>query len=113
MPITVKQNKNGGYAILRATANDTINLTTAAGSGETVQSMSIAEIKWSVAGTDYWTVTRGSDVVAKLAGAGTHDYQESGMRLEANTAQLTANCNVTLSGGNGFIVVKMHKVSGE
>lgn len=113
MAITVKQNKNGGYAVLRATANDTINITTAAGSGETVQSMGISEIMWSVAGTDTWTVTRGSDTVAVLAGSGHHDYQASGMRLEASAGQLTANCNVALSGGSGYIVVKLHKVSGE
>ena len=112
MPITVKQNKNGGYAVLRATANDTINLVTAAGSGETVQSMSVSEILWSVDASQRWTVTRGSDTVAVLTGSGHHDYQASGMRLE-ETSQLTANCNVTLSGGNGYVVVKLHKVSGE
>jgi len=112
MPITVKQNKNGGYAVLRATGNETINLVTAAGSGETVQSMSISEILWSVDASQRWTVSRGASNVAILTGSGHHDYQASGMRLE-ETAQLTANCNVTLSGGNGYIVVKLHKVSGE
>ena len=117
MPITVKQRKNGGYSVLRATANDTINLTTAAGSGETVQSMSISEIMWSVDASQRWTVTRGNglggNTVAILTGSGHHDYQASGMRLEETNAQLAANCNVTLSGGNGYIVVKLHKVSGE
>lgn len=113
MPITVKQNKNGGYTVLTATSNTTINLVTAAGSGETVQSMSIAEVKWSAIGTAYWTVTRGNDVVARYGGSGSHDYQESGMRLEENNAQLTANCNVALTGNFGFIAVKLHKVSGE
>lgn len=112
MPITVKQNKNGGYSILRASANDTINLVTAAGSGETVNSMTIAEIMWSINGTNTWTVTRGGDTVAVLSGSGQHDYQASGMRLET-TGQITANCNVAISGGDGYIVVKVHKVSGE
>ena len=113
MPITVKQNKNGGYAVLRATANDTINLVTAAGSGETVQSMAISEIFWSVDASQRWSVTRGANTVAVLAGSGHHDYQASGARLEFNNLELTSNCNVTLSGGNGYIVVKLHKVSGE
>ena len=113
MPITIKQNKNGGYAILRATANDTINLVTAAGASETVQSMSIAEVKWSAVGSAYWTITKGSDVVAIYGGSGNHDYQESGMRLESTNGQLTANCNVALTGSFGSIVVKLHKVSGE
>ena len=110
MPITTNQNKPGGYVVLRATANDTINLATAAAAGESVNSMSISQIVWSVDGTNRWTVTRGTDVVAVLAGSGGHDYQ--GIRLETD-AQLTANCNVALSGGNGYIVVQLHKVSGE
>lgn len=111
MPITVKQNKNGGYAILRASATDTVNLSTVAGAGETVNSMTISEIMWSC-GSNTWTVTRGSDTVAVLTGSGHHDYQASGMRIETD-AQITANCNVTLSGGSGYIVVKLHKASGE
>ena len=116
MPITVKQNKNGGYAVLRATSTEGITLATAAGSGETVQSMSISEIMWSVDGTNRWTVTRGNGIgantVAVLAGSGHHDYQASGMRIETSDV-LAANCIATLSGGNGYIVIKLHKVSGE
>ena len=110
MPITTNQNKPGGYVVLRATGNETLNLATAAAAGETVNSMSISQIAWSVDGTNRWTVSRGSDTVAVFAGSGGHDYQ--GIRLETD-AQLTANCNVALSGGNGYIVVQLHKVSGE
>jgi hypothetical protein len=116
MPITVKQNKNGGYSVLRATGTETVSLAELAGSGETVQSASIAEIMWSVDSTNRWTVKRGgggtANNVAVLAGSGHHDYQAPGMRLETS-AQLTSNTTVTLSGGNGYIVVKFHKVSGE
>jgi len=110
MPITTNQNKPGGYVVLRATANDTINLATAATAGETVNSMAISRIIWAVDGSNYWTVSRGSDTVAILTGSGDSDYQ--GMRLETD-AQLTANCNVALSAGNGYVVVQLHKVSGE
>jgi len=110
MPITTNQNKPGGYVVLRATGTDTLNLATAAAAGETVNSMSISQIAWSVDGTNRWTVSRGGDTVAVFAGSGGQDYQ--GIRLETD-AQLTANCNVALSGGNGYIVVQLHKVSGE
>jgi len=110
MPITTNQNKPGGYVVLRATGADTLNLVTAATAGETVNSMSISQIVWAVDGTNRWTVTRGSDTVAILTGSGGQDYQ--GIRLETD-AQLTANCNVALSGGNGYIIVQLHKVSGE
>lgn len=116
MPITVKQNKNGGYSILRATGTETVSLAELAATNESVQSASIAEIMWSADSTNRWTVKRGgggsANNVAVLAGSGHHDYQAAGMRLETNS-QLTSNTTVTLSGGNGYIVVKLHKVSGE
>ena len=110
MPITTNQNKPGGYVVMRATGADTLNLVTAATAGETINSMSIAQIVWACDGTNRWTVTRGSDTVAVLTGSGGQDYQ--GLRLET-AAQLPPNCNVALSGGNGYIVVQLHKVSGE
>jgi len=113
MPITTNQNKPGGYVVFRATGTETVNLVTVATAGETVNSMAINEILWSVDASQKWTVTRGSDTVAVLAGSGHHDYQSSGMRLEETNNQMAANCNVTLSGGTGYIVVKLHKVSGE
>lgn len=119
MPITVNQTKNGGYTVLRATASDSLKLNTANGKqganavGETVVSMSVAEIKWSVDSSNSWTVARGSNTIAILQGQGDMSFQEDGMRLEADTAQLTSNVAVTLSGGTGFIVLKLHKASGE
>jgi len=113
MPITVNQKKASGYVVFRATGNETVNLLTVATAGETVNSMAISEIIWSVDAAQKWTVTRGGNTVAILAGSGQHDYQGSGMRLEETNSQLTANCNVALSGGDGYIVVKLHKVSGE
>tara|TARA_R110000744_G_scaffold1798_1_gene6434 strand:- start:1077 stop:1415 length:339 start_codon:yes stop_codon:yes gene_type:complete len=112
VPIAVKQSKNGGYAVVRATGTETVVLADVAGAGETVQSMAISEIIWSVHGGNRWTINRGATVVAELFGSGHHDYQASSMRIEA-AAELTANCVLTLSGGHGYAVVKLHKVSGE
>ena len=92
MPITVKQNKNGGYSVLRATGTETVSLAELAATSETIQSASIAEIMWSVDASNRWTVKRGggsaANNVAVLAGSGHHDYQESGVRLETSS-QLT------------------------
>lgn len=116
MPITVNQRKNGGYAILRATSTEFINTSSIAAAGETVGSFSISEVSWSVDSSNRWTVTRGNGVgantVAILNGSGHLDFQATGMRIES-TDLLTANATFTLSGGNGFIVAKLHKVSGE
>ena len=116
MPITVNQRKNGGYVVIRATGTESFSLNSLQASGETVQSASISEIMWSVDASQRWTVRRGTgdaNNVAILTGSGHHDYQSAGMRLEETQAQLTGNTSVTLSGGNGYIVVKLHKVSGE
>ena len=65
-------------------------------------------------GTATWTVARGSNTVAVLSGSGYHDYQASGMRLEAYDLERQANVQFTLSGaGGGVVVAKLHKVSGE
>ena len=116
MPITVNQKKNGGYIIIRATGTETYSLNELASSGETVQSASISEIMWSVDSSNSWTIKRGGgdagNNVAVLHGSGYHDYQASGIRLEQDD-QLTSNTTITLSGGTGYIAVKLHKVSGE
>lgn len=114
MSITSKQFPPSGYVVFKAIAsNDGIKLndaTIGANSiGETVQSMTVSEVMWS----GDWTIARGANNVATYGGAGHHDYQASGMPLEINDSERSANCNVTLNSGTGVIVVKMHKKSGE
>ena len=119
MPVTNNHKKPAGYVVFRTTATDGLKLNTANGKqganaiGETVGEMVISEVMWSVDGTNNWNVKRGSNTVAVFAGSGYHDYQASGMQLELNAAQRTSNVDITLSGGNGVIILKMHKKSGE
>ena len=118
MPITTKSNKPGGYVVLRATDTDGFKLNhatlaSANSAGETVTEMRISEIMWSVAASQRWTVKRGANTMAELAGNGHQDYQGNGIRSEVSQGDLTANLNCTLSGGTGTIIVKMHKSSGE
>ena len=112
--ITTKPN---GYVVIRSNASGYLNLNAgtypANSAGETNQSMTIAEVKWSVDGTNRWTVKRGANTVATYAYSGHHDYQECAMPLEVNSFEKTANLVFTLSGGQGVIVIKMHKKSGE
>ena len=117
MPITVNHKKPAGYVVFRANSTSGLKLNTAAGVpganaiGETVGSMAISEVMWSV-GSGSWTVKRGANTVAVFSGSGYHDYQASGMRLEAVAGDLSANLDLTLS-GTGVITIKAHKVSGE
>jgi len=121
MTITVNQKNPSGYVVVRANGADGLLLNTVGGNtndganavGETVQSMAIAEVMWSVAGTNSFSVKRGSNTVLTLAGSGYHDYQASGIRIEDGSAQLTSNVDITLSGGTGTLLLKLHKVSGE
>lgn len=120
MPVTNNHKKPAGYVVFRTNATDGLKLNTANGKqgantiGETVGEMVISEVMWSVDGTNNWNVKRGSNTVAVFAGSGYHDYQASGMQLEVDVAQRTSNVDITRSGGaNGFIILKMHKKSGE
>ena len=119
MAITVKQNKPGGYVVVNTTATDFLSLNSAtAGKGangvnETVQSMTVVGAKWNVSGTNTWTIKRGADTIAILAGSGSHNYDQDQMKLESSSAQEQANVVMTLSGGTGSLLLKVHKVSGE
>ena len=118
MPITTKSNKPGGYVVFRTTSSDGFKLNhatlpSANNAGEVVTEMRISEVLWSVKGAQTWTVTRGSNTVLVVSGSGHHDYQGNGIRLEASQGDLIANVHCVLSGGEGTIVLKMHKSSGE
>lgn len=117
MAITVKQNKPGGIVVVRDTANGYISLNSASiganAVNEEVQEMYITGVKWSVSGTDTWTISRGANTVAILAGSGSHNYDDDQMRLEDGTAMTTSNVVYTKSGGTGTLLLKLHKVSGE
>jgi len=119
MAITVKQNKPGGYVVVRSTASDYLSLNSATAGkganavGETVQSMTVVGAKWTVSGTETWTIKRGANTIAILAGSGSHNYDQDQMKLEDATTPETANVVMTLSGGTGTLLLKVHKVSGE
>jgi hypothetical protein len=118
MPITVNHKKPAGYVVFRANSTSGLKLNTSNGLagantiGESVESMAISEVMWSVSSAGSWTVKRGANTVAVFSGSGYHDYQASGIRLEQNSFELSANLDLTLS-GTGVITFKVHKVSGE
>jgi hypothetical protein len=109
--------KPGGYVVIRSEASGYLNLnagTYAANSaGETNQSMVISHIMWSSSGTARWTVKRGANTMAELNYSGNWDLQSAGMPLEVNSFEKSANLVFTKSAGNGTIVIKLHKTSGE
>jgi hypothetical protein len=117
MPITVNHKKPAGYVVFRAIGTEALNLNTIGATvgantiGETLESMAISEVMWSSNNT--WVIARGANTIATFSGSGYHDYQASGMRLEASAGDLSANLVATLSGGAGVITIKLHKVSGE
>jgi len=121
MAITVNQNKPGGYLVLNTSATTFLSrpgdegaaANKVATTDETVQSYTVVGATWSVSGTNTWTIARGANTIAILAGSGSHDYQSSGMKLEDSTAMVTSNTVITLSGGTGTLLLKAHKVSGE
>ena len=109
MPIVTKSHKPGGYVVFRTTSTDGFDMNFAGGGVPAA----ISEVLWSVKGAQTWTVTRGGNTVLVLSGSGHHDYQGNGIRLEASHGDLIANVHCVLSSGDGTIILKMHKSSGE
>ena len=115
--ITQNQTKFNGYLTVRSDATGYVNLNGGTNpgnsAGETVTTATIAGIYWSVTGTNRWTVSRGANVVAQLAGSGGWNLQTMSTPLESTLGDKQANTVFALSGGNGTVLIHMHKQSGE
>ena len=115
--ITQTQTKFNGYVTLRSEATGFINLNAGAqnanAAGETVASATIAGIHWSVTGTNNWTIKRGANTVAVLGGNGSWNLQTMNTPLESTLGDKQSNTVFTLSGGNGTVLIHLHKQSGE
>jgi|ETNmetMinimDraft_16_1059900.scaffolds.fasta_scaffold68874_2 hypothetical protein len=114
MPIHNSGTK-GAFLIASATANLTANTAQANVVGETVDSMVISQLAWSVDSSNKWTLVRGSNTtngntIAVLHGSGDVDFQTLGLKLE--TAEEAADMYFRANtGGTGFISVRLKKTS--
>jgi len=113
----ISQGNKGGYTVARFNSAggyiDLNNVVTTIGAntaGETVDSMTISDIKWSSDAAGLWTINRGLNTVATLSGSGHWDLQGSSTRIEAPT-DITANTVVTFTGTTGTLLIKLHKAS--
>jgi hypothetical protein len=120
MPITIKQKGSGIVTINTSNASEGLLLNFAGGdiegantSGESVSVMSVSEVMF----TGHWHILRGANVIFDTGNAnsvGHFDFQASNMRLEADNAQLTSNVTASFQGGgDGTMILKMHKQSGQ
>ena len=80
--------------------------------GETVSSLHIAEIAWTMySAGHYWYIRRGTQPVFNCTGQSGHmNFIYNGMRLET-PYEAQANVQISLS-GNGKIIMKLHKSGG-
>lgn len=119
MPITVKTTKGSlgtGTVVVRDVATGSIDLNGAPGAnavGETVTSMTISEVAWSVSGSNTWTLARGANNVLVLAGSGQMKFDDSQLKLEQNNLEEIDDISWTLSAGTGSIVIRVRKKSGD
>lgn len=88
-------------AVIRATATETIALSSLVAGSETVAKASINKILWC--GT--WTVARGANTKFSLSGTGVFDLDSMGLACKEDT---TANIGLTLTGA-GSIILKLKK----
>ena len=78
--------------------------------GETLESLSVREIFWTVSSTNTWTVSRDGNTIGVFTGSGNHDYQGSGFAVSSGGDE-QANVVFTLSGGTGTVMLKLGKQS--
>jgi hypothetical protein len=100
----VEQNKKGGKAVIRMTANGTISLANLQLAGETVRAAYITAVYW----TGPWNVVRGANTVLQLT-----DGQDSWM-LEGDVALRDGgDQSLVFSHGTpaGTIIVEVNKIT--
>ncbi|SVC87984.1 uncharacterized protein METZ01_LOCUS340838 [marine metagenome] len=104
---TVITNKDQTSIVSATTTDGAVTLAEMTKSGETVTTANIVEIFWTVNGTNTWLVDRGGTAIGQFSGSGHWDLTSSGISLATGN---TADIGLTLSGGTGYIIVKVHKL---
>ena len=103
---TVLTNKDSTSIVTANATDGAITLAEMTKSGETVTSADIVEIFWTVNGTNTWLVDRGGTTIGQFSGSGHWNLYFSGISLATGN---TSDIGLTLSGGTGYIVLKVHK----
>ena len=108
----------GGYVVmhfdhLTTTSELFHNINQVNSVGETVSSMTIDKIMWSLDGESSASkgnavVQRGANTLFTLSGSGEHDF--TGMRIEPE-ALISSNVVVSFSNTNGHVIIKMKKTA--
>ena len=81
------------------------------GPGEVVQTMNIVDIKYSIANNAFYTIRRGANTVAVLAGTDNWALND-GMLIDTQGGEPSANVVVTKTGaGPSTMIIKLHKRS--
>ncbi len=103
---TVLSNKDGTSIVSATTSDGAITLAEMTKSGETVSSAEVVEIFWTVNGTNTWLVDRGGTALGQFSGSGHWNLNATGISLATGS---TSDIGLTLSGGTGYIILKVHK----
>ena len=103
---TVLSNKDGTTIVSATTTDGAITLAEMTKSGETVASAEVVEIFWTVNGTNTWLVDRGGTAIGQFSGSGHWNLNATGISLATGS---TSDIGLTLSGGTGYIILKVHK----
>ena len=123
--ITVNQNKGSkgtGLLVIRSDSTGFVDLNSASANthlkantaGETVRSMYLASVMWTLANTSggSWNIQRGGNTIFTLAGqSGYFDFWGENFRLEVG-GDPQSNVIFSLANSSGSIVLKLHKNSG-
>ena len=103
---TVLTNKDATSIVTANSTDGSITLAEITKAGETVTTANIVEIFWTVNGTNTWLVDRGGTTIGQFSGSGHWNLNATGISLSTGS---TSDIGLTLSGGTGYIVLKVHK----
>lgn len=110
--MSINTNQGMKRVVLHFTANGSANIvgnssqSDVAMSNEVLTGAYIRRVWWG-ADTGSWIVKRGGNTVLVLSGTNSMDFAEAGAAITGNSA---ANVSVTLTAGNGFIMLDLSKI---
>ena len=97
----------GGHVTINYIATGSNSLVSCQGAGETIESMTLSQMKWSSTGGT-WTIKRGTTTYAIVDGNGSWDFSADSIPFES-PSDITGLVSATLSAGSGSIHIKLKK----
>lgn len=104
----IYNDRKGGYAALRFSANTTQTLSSL-NNDDTMLGARVTQVWWHSTG-GVWSIVRGANTVFQGENSGFADFQSNGVKIELEGEE-AADITVTNTGTDGTILLKVNKES--